>query len=135
MSGSVSVLKEPGGGKNTHSVFDDFSSLPTCISSPNRAKCLVRRVGPFSVSVLDSKTNVPSSTYSMQNNSNIITDEKVLCQWLTNYPVDLGEFSMLANWTLLSSRDVHLSSSVLVKAIIKNRNSTGAMLSPCFTPT
>ena len=28
-----------------------------------------------------------------------------------------------------------MSSSVSAKAIIKNRNSTGAMLSPCLTPT
>ena len=47
MSGSVSVLKKPGGGKNTHSIFDGFSSVPICISSPNREKLLVRRVVPF----------------------------------------------------------------------------------------
>ena len=60
--GSVRVLKKPGGGENTNSFFDDFPSVPICISSPNRAKWSVRRVVPFSVSVMDSKTNAPSST-------------------------------------------------------------------------
>ena len=44
VSSSVCVLKKPGGGKNTHSVFVDFSFVPICISSPNRAKWSVRRV-------------------------------------------------------------------------------------------
>ena len=56
-------------------------------------------------------------------------------RWLTNCPVDLGELSLRENWDLLSPRAVHSSSSVLAKAIIKNINSTGAILSPCLTPT
>ena len=71
----------------------------------------------------------------MQNNKNIIPDKKVPGRWLTNCPVNLGELSMRANWDLLSPRAVHSSSSILAKAIIKNINSTGAMLSPCLTPT
>ena len=71
----------------------------------------------------------------MQNKSNIITDEKVPVQWLTNCPVDIGELSLRANWALLSPRAAHSSSSVSAKAIIKNRNSTGAILSPYLTPT
>ena len=39
------------------------------------------------------------------------------------------------NWDLVFLRGVHLSSSVLEKAIVKNINSTGSMLSPCLTPT
>ena len=70
----------------------------------------------------------------MQNKSNSIPDEKVLGRWLTNCPVDLGELYLHANQALLSSRAVHSSSSVLAKAIIKNRNSTGAMLYLCLTP-
>ena len=42
---------------------------------------------------------------------------------------------MRANWALLSPRVVHSSSNVSAKAIIKNRNSNGDMLSPCLTPT
>ena len=71
----------------------------------------------------------------MQNKLNSIPDEKVPGRWLTNCPVDLGELSLRANWALLSPRAVHSSSSVLEKVVIKNRNITGAMLSPCLTPT
>ena len=134
VSGSVRVLKKPGGGKNTHSFFNDVFSVSICISSPNREKWSVRRVVPFSVSVLDSNTNAPSSTYIMQNNSNSILDENVPGRWLTNCPVDLGELSMRANWAFISPRAVHSSSSVSAKAIIKNINSTEAMLSPCLNP-
>ena len=71
----------------------------------------------------------------MQNKLNIIPVEKVLGWWLTNCTVDLGELSLRSNWDLINLRAVHSSSSVSAKAIIKNRNSTGAMLSPCLTPT
>ena len=81
------------------------------------------------------KKNVPSSTWSIQNKSNSIPDEKVPVWWITNCPIDLGELSLRANWALLSPRAVHLSSSVSEKAIIKNRNITGAILYPCLTPT
>ena len=57
------------------------------------------------------------------------------CWWLTNCPFDICELSLCTNWALISPRAVHSSSSVLDKAIIKNINSTGAMLSPCLTPT
>ena len=62
VSGSVCVLKKPGRGKNTHSVFDVFLPVPMCISSPKRSKWPERRVIHFLMSVLDSKTNAPSST-------------------------------------------------------------------------
>ena len=71
----------------------------------------------------------------MQNKSNSIPDEKVPDWWLTNCLVDLDEFSLRANWALLSPRAVRLSSSASAKAIFKNRNSNRAMLSPCLTPT
>ena len=71
----------------------------------------------------------------MQNKLNIIPDDKMLGRWLTNCLVDLGELSLRENWALLSPRDVHLSSIVLAKAIIKNRKSYGAMLYPFLTPT
>ena len=135
VGGSVRVLKKPGGGENTYLFFEVFFYLPMCISSPNRAKWSERRVITFSISVLNSKTNVSSSTYIMQNKSNIIPDEKVPGRWLINFPVDLGELSLRANWAFLIPRAVHLSSSVSDKAIIKNINGTGAMLSPCLIPT
>ena len=89
---------------------------------------------PFSMSVLDSKKNETPSTYSIHNKSTSIPDEKVPGRWLTNCPVDLGELSLRGNWALLIPRAVHSYSSVLAKAVIKNRNSTGDMLSPCLTP-
>ena len=60
---------------------------------------------------------------------------KVLGRWLTSCPVDLGEFSLRANWDFLSPRAVHSSSSVLEKSVITNRNRTESIMSPCFTPT
>ena len=38
------------------------------------------------------------------------------------------------NWDLLSTRSVHSYYSVSAKDIIRNRNTIGAMLSPCLTP-
>ena len=76
------------------------------------------------VSVLDSETNVLSSTYITKNRSDRVPDEKVTVRWITNSPVDLGEFSLRANWGLLNLRSLHLYSSVSEKAIIRNRYST-----------
>ena len=56
-------------------------------------------------------------------------------RWLTHCPVDLGELYLRVNWALLNPRAVQLSSSVSLKYIIRNRNTTRAMLSPCLTPT
>ena len=81
------------------------------------------------------KESFSSSTYSMHNISNRMPDEKVPGRWLTSCPVDLGELSLRADWDLLSLRAIHSSSSVLEKAITRNRNSTGSMLHPCLTTT
>ena len=75
---------------------------------------------PFLMSVLDSKTNAPSSTYSMQNRSNSIPDEKVPGRWLTNCLVDLGELSLRTNWALLSLRAVHSSDQGVLITITEN---------------
>ena len=58
----VCVLNNPGIRKKMHSVFEGFFFVPMCILRPNQTKWLDRRVIHFSVLVLDSKTNVPSST-------------------------------------------------------------------------
>ena len=71
----------------------------------------------------------------MQKISKRVLDVKVTGRWLTSCLVDLGELSLHANWYFLGPRAVHLSSIFLVNAIIRNRNSTGAMLSPFFTLT
>ena len=71
----------------------------------------------------------------MQNIPNSMTYEKVPGQCLTNFPVDLDELSLRENWVFLSTRSVHLYYSVSAKAIIKNINITGAVLSPFLTPT
>ena len=60
---------------------------------------------------------------------------KVQGQWLNNCLVEIGELSLRANWSLLNPIAVHSSSSVLAKDIIRNRNRTGAILSPCLTTT
>ena len=64
--GSVGIglraLNKHGGGKKIQSVFEGYFPVPICITRPNWGKWLERRVIPLSKSVLDSKTNVPSST-------------------------------------------------------------------------
>ena len=70
----------------------------------------------------------------MHNISNRVPDKKVSGQWLTNCPVDLGELYLFYDWDLLNPRAAHSSSSDSKKSIIKNRNSTRNMLSPCLTP-
>ena len=55
--------------------------------------------------------------------------------WTTNCLIYLGEFSLREKWALLIPRAVQFSYSVSVKAIIRNINSNGAMLSLCLTPT
>ena len=60
---------------------------------------------------------------------------KVLGWCLTNCMVDLGELSLHVNWDFISHRAAQLSSSVLAKEIIWNINRSGAMISPCLTPT
>ena len=53
---------------------------------------------------------------------------------LTIRPVDRDELSLHENYYLLSPRSVHLYSSVLEKAIIRNINRTGVILYPFLTP-
>ena len=43
------------------------------------------------------KKNAPSSTYSIQNRSNSMPEEKMPVRWLTNFPIDLGELSLCEN--------------------------------------
>ena len=54
--------------------------------------------------------------------------------WLTIRLVDLDEISLHENWGLLSPRSVHLYSSVLAKATIRNLNRTGVILYPFLKP-
>ena len=90
---------------------------------------------PLSILVLDSKTNTKSSILSMQNRSNSVPDDKVPGCWLTNFPFVLGALSLCSNLALLNLTDVHSSYSVSEKAIIKNRNITGSVMSTCLKPT
>ena len=61
--------------------------------------------------------------------------EKGLFGWLVRQPSDCGELSCLRNYSLCSSFFTHTFSRVSAKPTIKNRNNTGAILSPCFMPT
>ena len=62
LSVEVCVMKKPGCGKKMNSVLKYFFPVPMCISRPNQAKWLERRVVPLAMSALDSKTRVMSST-------------------------------------------------------------------------
>ena len=55
--------------------------------------------------------------------------------WLTNFPVDLGELSLCADWDFLNPRVVYSSFSVSEKDIIRNRKSNGYMMYPCLART
>ena len=59
---------------------------------------------------------------------------KVTVCWITSCTVDLGELSLRENWALIGPRAVQSSSSISSKDIIRNRNITWAMISPCLTP-
>ena len=133
VSGSVCVLNKPRGGVNTHSLFEGFFCAKVHFEA--KPSKVIRKEGdPFFDVGPGFKKNAPSSTYSMHNRSNSVPDKKMPGRWLNNCLVDLGEFSLRANWALFSPRAIHSSSSVLVKVVIKNRNSNEAMMSPYLTP-
>ena len=71
----------------------------------------------------------------MHNRSKIFPDDNFPVPWITSCPVDLGELYFCANWHLLNTRAVHLSSSFSSNATVRNRDSTRAMLYLCLTPT
>ena len=56
-------------------------------------------------------------------------------EWLISWPVARGELLCRLNWSLCRLFFVHSFSSDSANAIIINKKSTGAMLSPCLTPT
>ena len=66
---------------------------------------------------------------------NSVPSEKYFFGWLVRRPSDCGELSCLRNCNLCSTFLTHSFSRVSEKPMIKNRNNTGAVLSPCFTPT
>ena len=69
----------------------------------------------------------------MQKISKSVPYVKVPGRWLTSFLVDYAELPLRKKWDLLSTRAVQLSSRVLEKVIIRNRNRTVAMLYPCLT--
>ena len=62
-------------------------------------------------------------------------DVKVPGLLITSCPVGLSDLYLRENWSFLSPRSVHLSSSVLENTIIRNRNRTGYIILPCLAPT
>ena len=71
----------------------------------------------------------------MQKIPKRVPDKKVLGTCLTKCLVDIGEFSLCANWALINPRAAKLYSGVMKKATIRNINSNGTMLSPCLKST
>ena len=61
-------------------------------------------------------------------------DKKVPGRWLNTCPVDLGELYLHVNLALLNTRAVHSYYSALSNAIIRDINSTKAILYPFLTP-
>ena len=127
VSGSVCVLKKPGGRKNKHSVFEGNFSVIMCISRSNQEKWPERRVIPFSMLVLDSK--------QMRH-----CLHRVGIIYQIEYQTRKCRFggSIIVRLILVSCPCVQIgiclvpgpSTCVSSKATIKNKNSTGAILSP-----
>ena len=79
--------------------------------------------------------NVPSSTYSIQKMLNRVPCEKFFAGWLVIRPADCGELLCRLNYIFCMLCLSHSALTVSSKAIMRKRKSTGATLSPCFTPT
>ena len=133
--GSAADLKWPGAGKKTHYVLESLELDPMCICNPKRLKCWNTRLDPISMSFLVSKANAPSSTYSTHNILKRVPWENVFAGWLVIIPEEWGELLCCLNLIIFKSFLTHSFSVVSENAIMTNKKSMGATLSPCFTPT
>ena len=133
--GRDNSLKNPGAGKKTASVFDALVALPTCISRPNLANYRQMTAEPSSIYFLEGKAKTLTSTYNIQNMSKRVPSEKVRLLWLMMLPFERGELSCRQSCRGVRPFMVHSPLRVSANPIIMNRKRTGAMLSPCLTPT
>ena len=65
----------------------------------------------------------------------IVFLQRKIFGWLVRRPSDCGELSCLRNCNLYIPLFTHSFFWASAKPIVKNRNNTGAILSPCFTLT
>ena len=73
--------------------------------------------------------------YSMENRSKIFHELKYYGLCLAIWPVEIGELLCIENVDFLSPLHVHYFSNASENSMMRDRNITGAMLSPCLTTT
>ena len=135
--GLLQALEELKGGKKTHSVFDSEAPRPMCISNPNLAKWGKMSSIPRCKSSLVLNGKAPSSTYKHCSISYAVSflDLNIAGVWLQIFPSAKCSLAVVITQSIGMSHSFRTIPRVSVNAVIRNRKSTGAMLSPCRTPT
>ena len=110
---------------------------PMCISNPNRPKWWYISSMPFVRSYLVPNGNAPSSTYRHCNISYAVSffDANMAGVWLQICLSIRLFLPAVITVTMGISCCFQTTASVLANAVTRKRNRTGAMLSPCCTPT
>ena len=128
----------PGWREKTHSVFDYFLLLPTCISSPKRLKWLYKSWVPFTAWARDSNRKaafclpIVSTTNGMCHRVQPSLD---CFQWVGKSRARWVVLPIL-NFALFNPYFPQSSSSVSANIMMRKRNSVGAIQSsPCLTQT
>ena len=85
------------------------------------------------MSRLDMNVNAPLSRYSIQKYSHRVPCKNFFAGWIVIRPADFVELLCCLNSIYVVL--VPFCLTVSAKAIMRKRESTGATLSPCFTPT
>ena len=120
-----------------HSVLDSDVPRPMCISNPNRPKCWYIISMPLMRSSLVPNGNAPSLTYKHCSISYAVRlfDVNMTGVWLQIRPSIRLLLAAVITVTMGIFCCFHTISSVSANAVMRKRNRTGAMLSPCCTPT
>ena len=117
--------------------MDSDVPLPMCISNPNRPKCWFIIFIPLMRSFLVPNGNAPSSTYKHCSISYAVRffDVNMAGVWLQICPSIRLLLAAVITVTMGISCCFQMILSVLENVVMRKRNRTGAMLSPCRTPT
>ena len=134
MTGIVRLLNKAKGRKNAHSVFEVFSRANVHFKSePSK---VVRKEGDqfFKYKFWIQKQMCRRLQRALRIDQIAYQTRSFRVGGSLIFQLILVSCPYMQNWDLLSPRAVHFSSCVSEKAIIKNRSSTGTILSPCLTP-
>ena len=133
----MGVVEELRGEKKTHSVLDSDFSHPMCISNPNLPKWWYISSIPFLRSSLVPNGNAPSSTYRHCSISYAVSffEANMDCVWLQILSSIKLSLAAVITVRMGIYCCFHTVSRISANAVMRKRNRTGAMLSPCCTPT